>query len=420
RAVIEKTKKSGNGEDVKYIRNVLIDSPEKLAKIKRSNIKFLFIDTAKARKIELPPEEEKPKEVEKPEPIVEKIEEPEPEPEPEEEMLDSFDEDSVKKPKIMGALVPFDEELEQAREVKTAAVSNVKNMLENVAAGKSFETEEAKKDVNGMVKSIFRNKDALLSLTRLKSFDEYTFTHSVNVTVLSIALAQDLGFTKEEINQVGFGGMVHDIGKMLVPDEVLNKPGKLTPDERVIIQKHTTFGKELLEKRGDIPEVAIRMAWEHHEKINGSGYPEGKTKDQLQKESMVTSVADVYDALTSARVYKPGMPPPQALSFIKSKCDTEFNTEYTDKFLETIGIYPIGSVVEFNSGQIGIVNEVNRDDLFKPTVLMVLNNKKQKVAPRIIEPSRYDPMELKIIRYHDPDMFEIVVEEYLDVNQKRI
>jgi len=268
-----------------------------------------------------------------------------------------------------------------------------------------------------MVKSIFRNKDALLSLPRLKSFDEYTFTHSVNVTVLTIALAQDLGFSKEDLDVMGLGSMLHDVGKMLVPDAVLNKPGKLTPEERLIIQKHTVFGKELLEKRGDIPETAIRMAWEHHERIDGTGYPEGKTIDQLQKESMVIAVADVYDALTSARVYKPGTPPPQTLSFIKARGESEFNADYVDHFIEVIGINPVGSVIEFNTGQIAIVREVNRDDLFKPHVTMIMNSRKQMIAPKIIEPGRYEPMELSITRYHDPVMFDISVEDYLDGKQ---
>ena len=124
-------------------------------------------------------------------------------------------------------------------------------------------------------------KDAMLSLTRLKSFDEYTFTHSVNVTVLAVALAKEVGFSKEKVEMIGLGGMLHDVGKMKVPDEILNKPGRLTPDERLEIQKHTTYGYEILQERGDIPEVAQLMAYEHHERIDGTGYPCGKKEAEL-------------------------------------------------------------------------------------------------------------------------------------------
>lgn len=430
RAVLESSDKSKTGVD--FIRKILIDSPEKLAKLQKQKIKFLIIDTAKAQKIEPKKvEEPKPEPVEKPpevkepepepEPVVEKVVEPEPEPEePEEELLESFD-DEPKKEKIGGAVVPFEKELEKAREIKDVAVQNVKNMLEDAASGKSFDSEPAKEQVNDIVKSVFRNKDAMLSLTRLKSFDEYTFTHCVNVTVLAIALARETGFTKKQVEMIGLGGMLHDVGKMKVPDAVLNKPGKLDPEERLIIQKHTTWGYDILKDRDDISDVAKLMALEHHERIDGSGYPNGKTEDQLQPESMLTGVVDVYDALTSARVYKPGMPPPNALSFIKSKAETEFRPEYVEKFMDVIGIFPVGSVIEFNTGQVGIVKEINRDNLYEPNVIMIMNARKQMLGTgRDVDSSKYEGAGLKIIRFHHPDDFGINVSDYLDLDTKRV
>ena len=426
RAVLEKSGKSRSGVD--FIRNLLIESEENLEKLKKQNVKFLIIDTAKTQKIEpkkveKPKPEPKPPEVKEPEPVVEKVEEPEPE-EPAEEdddLLESFDDDEKESKAPMGGnLVPFQKELERAREIKDVAVQNVKNILQDAASGKSFDSEPAKEQVNDMVKSVFRNKDALLSLTRLKSFDEYTFTHCVNVTVLAIALARETGFTKKQVEVIGLGGMLHDVGKMKVPDRVLNKPGKLNAKERLEIQKHTTYGYKILKDRDDIPKVAKLMALEHHERLDGTGYPMGKTEDQLQNESMLTGVVDVYDAVTSARVYKPGWPPPNALSFIKSKAETEFRADYVEKFIEVIGIFPVGSVVEYNTGQIGIVKEINRDNLFEPYVIMVMNAKKQKLGTgRIIEPSKYESAGLKIIKFHNPDDFGIQVNDYLDLEAKR-
>jgi len=410
RAVLEVEGKSKTKVD--FINNILIDSQEKLKELKSKNIKYLIIDTAKELKEE-PPQAPHPQ----PEPIVEEFVEPEL---PKEELLESFEEKEKDRTKA-GALVPFEEELHIAREVKTEAVKNVKKMLQDAAIGKSFDTEPARQQVNDMVKSIFRNKDALISLTRLKSFDEYTFMHSVNVTVLSIALARELKFPKEQIDLIGLGGMLHDIGKVKVPEKILNKPGKLTPEERLEIQKHTTFGYDLLKARQDIPEISMLIAYEHHERADGTGYPCGKKLAELQQGSLISNVTDVYDALTSARVYKPGMPPPYALSFIKARAETEFCSEYVDKFIEVIGIFPVGSVVEFNTGQVGIVKEINRDNLFEPSVLVVMNAQRQRLgAGRLIDPSKYPGGGLKIIRYHDPADLGIIVSEYLDLSESRI
>lgn len=410
RAVLEVEGKSKTKVD--FINNILIDSQEKLKELKSKNIKYLIIDTAKELKEE-PQQAPHPQ----PEPIVEEFVEPEL---PKEELLESFEEKEKDKTKAR-ALVPFEEELHIAREVKTEAVKNVKKMLQDAAVGKSFDTEPARQQVNDMVKSIFRNKDALISLTRLKSFDEYTFMHSVNVTVLSIALARELKFPKEQIDLIGLGGMLHDIGKVKVPEKILNKPGKLTPEERLEIQKHTTFGYNLLKVRQDIPEISMLIAYEHHERADGTGYPCGKKLSELQQGSLISNVTDVYDALTSARVYKPGMPPPYALSFIKARAETEFCSEYVDKFIEVIGIFPVGSVVEFNTGQVGIVKEINRDNLFEPSVLVVMNAQRQRLgAGRLIDPSKYPGGGLKIIRYHDPADLGIIVSEYLDLSESRI
>ncbi|MFC1514146.1 HD-GYP domain-containing protein, partial [candidate division KSB1 bacterium] len=414
-------------KQVSFIQNVIIDSKKKLEELKNKNIKFVIIDTARAKKLvprkKAEPEVvEPPKEEPKPEPVVEKVAEPEPEPEPEEqdEELDNFDDDGKKKV-ITTARVPFEVEVEKAKEIKNEAFNNVKNMLANAAVGKSFEAETAKTQVNDMVKSVFRNKDALISLTRLKSFDDYTFMHSVNVSVLAIALSRELGYKKEDVEIIGLGSMLHDVGKMLVPEQILNKPGKLTPEERVEIQKHTTFGYELLKERGDIPEKAYLIAYEHHERADGTGYPMGKKLDEIQPVSSVANIVDVYDALTSARVYKPGMPPPHALSFIKARAETEFRADYVDTFLDVIGIFPVGSVVEFNTGQLGIVKEINRDNLFEPAVILVMNAQKQLLgAPREIAPSKYESNDLKIIRYHDPVDLGINVPDYLDLQAKRI
>ncbi|MFC1477044.1 HD-GYP domain-containing protein [candidate division KSB1 bacterium] len=425
RAVLDKSDKSDTQVD--FIKDVLIDSEKTLNKLKQMHIKFLFIDTAKFQKIEPekkpdPKPKPEPKPDPKPEPIVEEIKDPEPEVEltPEvEEMLDNFDDDGSKKESKV--LVPFDKELEKAREIKTVAVNTVKNMLKDAAVGKSFETKEAKNQANEMVKSVFRNTDAMLSLTRLKSFDEYTFTHSVNVSVIAVAMAKELKYDKDRIKTIGLGCMLHDVGKMRVPDEILNKPGKLTPEERKVIQNHPLFSEEILKERDDIPDLAKHIAYEHHEKANGEGYPRGMTLDEVKEESAIATIADVYDALTSARVYKPGMPPPQALSFIKARAETEFRADFVDRFIEVLGIFPVGSVIEYNTGQIGIVKEVNRENLFHPKAVIVMNVSRQKVGVgKIIEPRHYEEKNYKIIRHLDPLDLEINISEYLDKDQLRM
>jgi len=423
RAVLEKSDDARTHVD--YINNTLVDSPQKLNELKRKNIKFLIIDTAKSQK---------PAPAGK-EPASAKIQEEASEPRVEitrdsqpavsengGSPVDFAEEEAgVTASEDTDAVVPFEEESKRANEIRVVAVNTVKNMLRDAAVGKSFETDDAKEQVNDMVDSVFRNKDALLSLTRLKSFDEYTFTHSVNVAVISIVMAKEMGYDKDRLRIVGLGCMLHDIGKMKIPDAILNKPDRLTEEERKIIQNHPLYSEEILKERDDIPEVAKRIAYEHHERSNGQGYPYGKKKGQFQEESAIAMIADVYDALTSTRVYKAGLPPPHALQFIKSHAEKEFLTDLVDKFIEVLGIFPVGSVVEFNTGQIGIVREINRKNLFQPYVVLVMNANRQKIGMgRIVGPAQYKRNDIRIIRYHDPLDLNIFVSEFIDKDLLRL
>jgi len=278
--------------------------------------------------------------------------------------------------------------------------------MEDVSMGKSLDSDVAKKQVTNIVDSIFRNSDALISLTRLKSFDNYTFTHCVNVSVLLTSFAKKLGYNRKKLEQLALGGLVHDVGKMKIPDEVLNKPGRFTDEERQIMKNHTVYGKEVLDKTPGIPEVSKLLALEHHERFDGKGYPYGKDHTELQHDSLLAAIADVYDALTSKRVYKPGMPPPQALAYIKERGDSEFKKSLVDLFIVNVGVFPVGSLVELNSGELGIVSEVNRDDLLKPFVLLI-TDKLKRLVKRREHISLYEFREKKIVGYPDPDKYKI-------------
>lgn len=396
-AVFEKAEDEKRSAD--FVDSVLVDTEEKLKKYKEKGLlKYIYIDTDKTKKIvkkEEPPEEKPPEK----KPVVEKVVEKKPS-EPEEK-------------KVMNP-VPFKEEIKVATEVKKQAHNVVKGYLEDARAGKTLDSEAVKNQASDMVDSILRNDNALISLTRLKSFDEYTFTHCVNVAVLVTSFAKRLGFNRNRLERLASGGLLHDVGKMMIPDEILNKPGKFTPEERQIVNNHPVYSAEILEKSPDIESDSIRLAFEHHERLDGTGYPRGLKTEQLHIDTNIVSICDVYDALTSARVYKPGFPLPKALQIIKENAGRDFKENLVDVFINIVGAYPVGSVVELNTGELAVVTEINDEDSSKPWVIIVTDWKKKSVDN--IEQILIGSVAARgreIVKYHDPHEVNIDPEKYL-------
>lgn len=276
----------------------------------------------------------------------------------------------------------FLREVKVARQVHHKTHNYINTVLEDVRLGRSIDPEGAKELVNTMADSIISNENALVWLTQLQNRDEYTSLHSINVCILSLLFGRHLGLKKEELQELGFGALLHDIGKMKVPLEVLNKPGELNDEELALLKEHPQLGYDILAESKKMSGAALDIARSHHERVDGSGYPRGLEGDEISYYAMLVSVVDVYDAITSDRVYHMGISPHEALSLMYEWAPKSFRRDLLEAFIKCLGIYPIGSIVELSSGEVGVVMTVNRAHHLKPIVMLVLDKDKQPYAAR--------------------------------------
>jgi putative nucleotidyltransferase with HDIG domain len=242
--------------------------------------------------------------------------------------------------------------------------------------GKQVDIEKLEPVVQEMTESILRNGNALVSLCRVKDKDDYTFLHSVSVCALLVSFCRAVGMEKSNIQLVGIGGLLHDIGKMKVPNAILNKPGKLTDEEFVQMKSHVAASMEILSLTPGIQPDSILVAHQHHERHDGSGYPLKLKGDEISRIGQMAAVCDVYDAITSDRCYHKGMAPHDALRKILEWSKYHFNPDVAQQFIRTIGIYPVGTLVMLESGKIGIVHDQNEGgSLLQPLVRVVFDSK---------------------------------------------
>ena len=283
--------------------------------------------------------------------------------------------------------VPFEEELPAARQAFLEAKSIVQHAMEDVRIGRTLNIEPAVDGVDALADSILRNPHTLTSLTRLKRFDHYTFYHSVNTCILALAVGTRHGLDRESLTHLGTGVLLHDIGKMTLPPEILNKRGPYHPHEFDIMKLHTIRGAALLDAAGGLHPDSLRPALEHHERSDGTGYPFRRTKQELTVFGMIAGVVDMYDALTSDRGYHEAMPPFQALQLLYHQAQRgQLDLAVVERLIQSVGIYPVGSCVALNTGEIGIVKEPYRDQLLTPILLIVKDTESRQVAsPCVLE-----------------------------------
>ncbi len=291
----------------------------------------------------------------------------------------------------------------------------LKGAMESVALGGSM--DKAKLDMAGklITQSVFRNVDAMVGLTRIKEHDPYTATHCVNVCVLVLAVAHADGIDQSTAEMLATATLLHDIGKTKVPLEVLNKPGRFEPHELEEMRKHTVYGEEILKDMPGVTEETLYIATQHHEMFNGSGYPHKLSGEEIHRFGQMTAVADVYDALTSARVYKPALPPHFALTRIYGNRDTEFRSDIVDLFVKSLGLYPVGSLVILNTEEIGIVCEPNPENTRRPKVGIIISRyKKRRLVPTVVDLADPNASEKReIVKVLDPEKYKIDVDRML-------
>ncbi len=265
----------------------------------------------------------------------------------------------------------FHAALSRAHVVYQDARSWIDQMLEDSRLGNSIDTDQARDLVTRLADEVIRNPDALAWLTYLKSRDEYTATHCMNVCILCLTFGRCLGLGDTALNQLGLGALLHDLGKMQIADEVLNKPGRLTEDEFAIIKEHPGLGFTMLRDDKNLNEASLHIVLHHHERLDGHGYPGGLGEKEIPMLTRISSIVDVYDAITSDRCYHDGIAPAQALENLFKWASGNFDVSLLESFIKCIGIYPIGSVVRLNSGEVGIIVASDECNRLKPIILVV-------------------------------------------------
>ncbi|MDQ0215195.1 putative nucleotidyltransferase with HDIG domain [Oikeobacillus pervagus] len=243
--------------------------------------------------------------------------------------------------------------------------------------------------VRNILQEIRGNHEAISLLSELFSYDQYIFTHSLNVTIYSLALAVELNqFNQKQLEEIGLGAMLHDIGKVFIPKPILMKPGGLTDEEYAIIQQHTVQGFELLRKESTIPLVAAHCAFQHHERLNGSGYPRGLKGDEIHIYARIMAVADVYDAVTSNRVYRKALLPHDAFEILFAGVGKLFEKEMVESFRRAIIVYPNGLSVHLNDGRKGIVVSQSKGFSDRPVVRILEEDKHELLMPYEVDMSK--------------------------------
>src|SRR5574343_246979 len=282
----------------------------------------------------------------------------------------------------------FNDEVKRAAKICAKGKEAVVSMFQEARMGKAIEAEAAAPLVEEISNSVMRNPGALISLARLKTADDYTFMHSVAVCALMIALARQLGLDETQVREAGMAGLLHDLGKAMIPLEVLNKPGKLTDAEFDLVKTHPEEGHKLLLEGQGVSELTRDVCLHHHEKIDGSGYPRGLNGDTMSLFAKMGAVCDVYDAVTSNRPYKAGWDPAASIARM-AQWQGHFDPKVFQAFVVSIGIYPIGSLVRLESGKLGVVIEQGEQSLLKPKVKVFFSTKAQAyIKPEVIDLAR--------------------------------
>ena len=277
------------------------------------------------------------------------------------------------------------DEMPHAQLTLEKANEHIEKVLDDINNGEAFDMEESRAVVRECIASIISNANALLWLTKIKNEDKYTSEHCMRVGVLCIAFGRFLGLADEDLELIGLAGMLHDVGKIKTPNEILNKPSKLTPEEYEIMKQHAVLGKQVLDEMNGVEQLIIDTAHYHHERVDGTGYPEQLDANFLHQSIRMVSIVDVYDAITSDRCYSIGKSAFEALKILFGETGKHFDKKLVEAFIRMIGIYPPGTLVEMANGEVGIVISSNPNARLKPKVELVATADKKLRAPYVID-----------------------------------
>ncbi|MBI2380083.1 MAG: HD-GYP domain-containing protein [Gammaproteobacteria bacterium] len=315
--------------------------------------------------------------------------------------------DAVKAPAEIPQRVSLEVEVQRAAKICAKAKEAVASMFQEARMGKTAQAEQFLPMVEEISASVLRNPGALISLARLKNQDEYTYMHSVAVCALMVALARQLGMNEEDTREAGIAGLLHDLGKAMIPLEILNKPGKLTDAEFQTVKSHPQEGFKLLVDSDQVSAIPLDVVLHHHEKVDGSGYPHRLAGEQITLFAKMGAVCDVYDAITSNRPYKAGWDPGESLRKMTEWAAGHFDDRVFKAFVKSVGIYPVGSLVRLESGRLAVVMEQSEKSLLVPIVKVFYSTKaKRHLMHELLDLSKPSAQD-KIVSWESPERWGI-------------
>lgn len=307
--------------------------------------------------------------------------------------------------------------LPSARHKHNKVADEILHVMDHIKEGKLPNISVLVHEVMDMVESMLVNTDAFLLLTKLKTRDNYTYTHLISSSILATAFGKEIGFKLEELQELALGCILFDIGKIKLPKELILKTSPLTSVEQNLVRDHVNHSIEMLAKIKNIPKAVIEIANNHHERFNGSGYPHGKQGRQIPLYAQIAGIVDCYDAMTSERVFKGACSHDQAVRDLYERSDKDFHHDFIEQFVQCLGIYPTGSIVELSTGEVGIVLQQNRVRRLRPRVMIILNRNKESndyypIVNLMTETASKDEKQISINRTLDPGSYGITPEEY--------
>lgn len=311
----------------------------------------------------------------------------------------------------------FEQELPRAKEIQRQAEQAVQQLFEDLQQQGTADLVRAHEVIDSMVESIICNPDALALLSRVKRVSSYVYARSVSVSINMLLFGRHLGFPRDQLHLLGAAGLLLDVGTIKVPPETLSKNGQLTPEEFESVKRHVQFGVEMLRDCKGVSAKLLNIVACHHEREDGSGYPRGLRGDEIEVPGKMAAIVDCYDALTSERPYARSCTPYEALQHLYGWRQHLFNSELVEQFVQCLGIYPVGSLVELNSGEVAVVLAHNRVRRMKPRVLAILDaSKKPYGAPVILDlltaPKLVDEQPYQIVRALEHGMYGVDPRDY--------
>lgn len=270
-----------------------------------------------------------------------------------------------------------------SKKTQVVAFKAVSDVIHQVRAGHGIDVKQTQDVSHTLIEEVLQAPDAIMNLMDIKSFDDYTFTHNVNVATISLLIGLTMGLSREDMEDLGTGGMLHDVGKLKVPLSILNKDGKLTDQEFAEMKSHPTYGYDILVKSKGISERARMIALQHHEKFQGGGYPKKLKGTEISLFARICAVADVYDALTTDRPYRVAMSPYEAMKILTAGMDNHFDPKVLGAFIRKFSLYPTGSLITLNDGSIALVLRNNPSSVIRPVLKIIFDSSGRRIHERV-------------------------------------